>query len=294
MPPPGIDFLMQHDLRRGAIHALTSAAAFSAMGACIKQAAESTPNEVVVFIRCAVSLAILLPWLTRRGGAGIGTQRLGGHVLRAGFGIASMYAFFYAIAHLPLAEAMLLTYSMPLWIPFIAWAWLGERPALVVIPAAIVGLIGIALITRPGLHPVDTFAAMVGALSGLLAACAMVSIRRLTDTEPATRVVFYFALLGTAIATAPLLWAWQAPTPLALLLLIAAGILATLGQLTRAYSCAPAALVGPFTYVTVLLAAGIGWLIWDERLDRWSLLGASLVIATCLMVSVAGRKPTPG
>lgn len=280
---------MHQDLRRGATHALISATAFSIMGACIKQAALSTPNELVVFIRCAVSLAILLPWLTRRGGAGIRTQRLGGHLLRAGFGIASMYAFFYAIAHLPLAEAMLLTYTMPLWIPFIAWLWLRERPSPVVFPAALLGLLGIALITRPGLHPVNTFAAIIGAVSGLLAACAMVSIRRLTDTEPATRVVFYFALLGTAIACVPLLWAWQSPSPPALGLLIAAGALATFGQihLTRAYSCAPAALVGPFTYVSVLLAAGIGWLIWDEQLDRWSLLGAGLVIVTCLMVTLA-------
>lgn len=285
---------MHHDLRRGATHALISATAFSAMGACIKQASADTPNEIVVFVRCAVSLAILLPWLTRRGGVGIRTQRLGGHLLRSGFGIASMYAFFYAIAQLPLAEAMLLTYSMPLWIPFIAWVWLKEHPAPVVIPAAVLGLLGIALITRPGLHPVDTFAAIVGALSGLLAACAMVSIRRLTDTEPATRVVFYFALLGTAIASLPLIWAWQTPSPAALALLIAAGTLATLGQihLTRAYACAPAALVGPFTYVTVLIAAGIGWLIWDERLDRWSLLGAGLVITTCLLVTVAGRRPS--
>ncbi|MES0874195.1 DMT family transporter [Sinimarinibacterium thermocellulolyticum] len=282
---------MHQDLRRGATHALISATSFSIMGACIKQAALTTPNELVVFIRCAVSLVILLPWLTRRGGVGIRTQRLGGHLLRAGFGIASMYAFFYAIAHLPLAEAMLLTYTMPLWIPFIAWLWLRERPALVVFPAALLGLVGIALITRPGLHPVDPFAAIVGAVSGLLAACAMVSIRRLTDTEPATRVVFYFALLGTAIAGVPLLWAWQTPSLPALGLLIAAGALATLGQihLTRAYGCAPAALVGPFTYVTVLLAALIGWLVWGEKLDRWSLLGAALVIATCLLVTLGPR-----
>jgi drug/metabolite transporter (DMT)-like permease len=286
---------MDHDLRRGATHALVSAIAFSLMGACIKQAAQTTPNELVVFVRCAVSLAILLPWLTRRGGVGIRTARPGGHLLRAGFGIASMYAFFYAIAHLPLAEAMLLTYTMPLWIPFIAWFWLRERPSPVVFPAAVLGLVGIALITRPGLHPVDTFAAIVGAVSGLLGACAMVSIRRLTSTEPATRVVFYFALLGTAIASVPLLWAWQMPSLPALGLLVAAGALATFGQihLTRAYTCAPAALVGPFTYVSVLFAAGIGWLIWDERIDRWSMLGAALVIATCLMVTFAGRKPTP-
>lgn len=285
---------MQQDLRRGAVHALLSTAAFAVMGACIKAAAATTPNEVVVFIRCAVGLLILMPILMRRGGAGIRTTRLGGHLLRAGFGIASMYAFFYAIGNLPLAEAMLLTYSMPLWIPFIAWGWIGEKPSAVVFPAAALGLIGIALIVKPGMHPVDTFAAIVGAVSGFLAACAMVSIRRITDTEPPARIVFYFALMGTAIACVPLFWAWEMPSLLALGLLVVTGLSATVGQIqmTRAYALAPAALVGPFTYVTVVLSALLGWWLWDERMDLWSLLGTLLVIGTCVLVSVRPKPAT--
>ncbi|MEQ1438267.1 DMT family transporter [Fontimonas sp. SYSU GA230001] len=282
---------MHDDLRRGALHALIAATAFSVMGVCIKFAARSAPNEVVVFIRCLVSLAILLPWLLRKGGVGIRTARLGGHLWRAGFGILAMYTFFYAIAHLPLAEAILLTYSTPLWIPFIAWAWIGERPAAVAFPAALLGLVGIALIVKPGLHPIDTTAGLVGTASGILAGCAMVSIRRISDTEPPARIVFYFALLGTAIASVPLLWAWTVPAPTTLAWLLGAGLLATVGQihLTRAYGCAPAALISPFTYAAVIISAGLGWLFWDERIDAWSALGALLVAATCVLVSIRGQ-----
>ncbi|QHS09902.1 DMT family transporter [Sinimarinibacterium sp. NLF-5-8] len=278
---------MEYDLRRGALHALASTAAFSIMGACIKVAAATTPNELVVFTRCVVGLLILLPILLRRGGAGIRTQRLGGHLIRAGFGIASMYAFFYAIGNLPLAEAMLLTYSTPLWIPFIAWFWIGEKPPMVVFPAAILGIVGIALIVKPGMHPINTFAAIIGAMSGFFAAGSMVSIRRMTDTEPPARIVFYFALMGTSISAIPLLWAWQTPSLIAVTALLGAGISATLGQIqmTRAYALAPAALVGPFAYVTVILSAGLAWLFWDESLDRWSMLGTLLVVSTCVLVS---------
>lgn len=284
---------MKNDLRRGAGYAIQAAAAFAVTGACIKAAAPTTPNEVVVFVRCAVSLVALLPWMLRLGAGGIRTQKPGGHLLRAGFGVLAMYAFFYAIAHLPLAEAMLLTYSTPLWVPFIAWLWIRERPPWVVVPASLLGLLGIALIVKPGHAQIDWLAGLIGVASGVLAGCAMVSIRRISDTEPALRIVFYFALLSTAISAVPLLWAWQMPSLDAWLLLIGAGLFATVGQLnlTQAYSWAPAARVGPFTYTAVIFSALLAWLIWDEAMDSWSALGALLVIATCVLVS--WRRPEP-
>ncbi len=284
---------MKNDLRRGAQYAVQAAAAFAVTGACIKAAAPSTSNEVVVFVRCAVSLVALLPWMLRLGNGGIRTQKPGGHLLRAGFGVLAMYAFFYAIARLPLAEAMLLTYSTPLWVPFIAWFWIGERPPWVVLPASLLGLLGIALIVKPGSAQIEWLAGLAGVASGVLAGCAMVSIRRISDTEPALRIVFYFALLSTLISAIPLLWAWQTPSPEAWLLLIGAGLFATVGQLnlTQAYGWAPAARVGPFTYTAVLFSAVLAWLLWDEALDRWSIVGALLVIATCVLVS--WRRPEP-
>jgi drug/metabolite transporter (DMT)-like permease len=267
---------MRHDLRLGARHALYAALAFALTGVCVKAASASLPNEVVVFVRCAVALIALTPWVLHQGvRTAIATRRWGGHLVRAGFGVCAMYCFFYAIKHLHLAEAMLLTYSTPLWIPFIAWAWIGERPPWLVFPAIAIGLLGIGFIVQPGQHAVPPLAALVGVASGLFAACAMVGIRRISDTEPAPRIVFYFALLSTAITAVPLAWAWVMPDLRGWSLLIGAGLLATVGQLnlTRAYACAPAALIGPFTYLSVVFSAGLAWLIWDEALNRGSFIG---------------------
>lgn len=284
---------MQNDLRRGAVHAIYAAAAFSLTGICVKAASARSPNEVVVFFRCLVSLLTLAPWLLRRGGSSLRTQRLGGHLWRAAFGVLAMYAFFYAIGRLPLAEAMLLTYSTPLWVPFIAWFWIRERPPAIAFPAALLGLVGIGLIVRPGLREIDWTAGLVGAASGLLAGCAMVSIRRISDTEPAPRIVFYFVAMATAISSVPLLWAWQTPDASTLLLLIGAGVTATVGQLnlTKAYAWAPAALVGPFTYTSVIFSALLAWWLWDERVDALSVAGMLLVVLTCVLVGWR-RSPT--
>lgn len=287
---------MTDNLPRAAGHAVAAAAAFAVVGACIKAASASMPNEVVVFFRNAVALLVLLPWLLKVRIRGLYTQRLGGHLLRAGFGVAAMYCFFYALHHLNLAEAVLLNYSAPLFIPLIAWAWIKETPPWIILPAGVLGLVGIGLIVKPeGTHLISLPAA-VGALSGVLAAAAMVSIRRISRSEPTPRIVFYFSGLATIISAVPLLWAWQTPGPAALLAMIGAGLFATIGQLslTQAYSLAPAARIGAITYCSVIFAALLGWLIWDETPDRRAALGAVLVIGTCILATLRSRaRPNP-
>jgi drug/metabolite transporter (DMT)-like permease len=278
------------DLRRGALFAVLAALSFSLMAAGVKVAARQVPGELIVFFRCAVSLLILLPWLLRQGAGAIRTERLAGHLWRAAFGTCAMYLFFYALAHLHLAEAILLTYSTPLFIPFIAWAWIHEPPPPVIFPAVSLGLIGIVLIARPEAGLTVSPASAAGVLSGVCAAAAMVSIRRIADTEPAPRIVFYFSLLSTLIAAVPLAWGWSPVSGRMLGLLVAVGALATLGQLclTRAYALAPAARIGAFTYVAVVFGGLIGWALWDEQPDAVTVLGMTLVVACCLL---AGWRP---
>lgn len=282
--------------RQGALYAIQAAIAFSVMGALIKAASADMPNEMVVFFRCAVGLVLLTPWVLKQGvREALFTRRWGGHLLRAGFGIIAMYCFFYALGALPLAKAMLLTYSMPLFIPFVAWIWLGEKPTPIVWGAAGLGFIGIALMVDPqGLSGGSLGATLIGVASGFFGAIAMVGIRRISDTEPAPRIVTYFALIATIVSSIPLLWAWATPTAEQWLLMIAAGVMATLGQLamTRAYGCAPAAWVGTFSYASVPVSAGLAWLIWQETLGGRAIVGAVIVISLCVGLSVhAGRKP---
>lgn len=259
------------------------------MGAFAKAAsAAGASNLLLVFTRNVVCVLALLPWVAKHGVSALGTRRFGGHLWRAGFGLAGMATLYYAIAHLTLAEALLLNYASPLFIPFVAWAVLGERPPLVLLPASLIGIAGVLLIVKPTAVSL-TPAAFVGLASGIFAACAMVSLRRISDTEPAARVVFYFGAVGLAVTLPLVLWR-ESPPPLTVLgPIIGTGLFATIGQLqlTKAYAAAPAARIGAVGYSTVIFAGLIGWLVWGEAPDGYSLIGALLVITTCLLASGA-------
>jgi len=258
-----------HDPRRGALYVAISSLLFASMGVCVRTAGHHLPNEMVVFFRNASGLVALTPWLVRhgvgRGVRGLATGCLHLHLVRALSGLAAMYCFFYALARLPLAEAMLFNFTMPLFIPLVAWLWLREPVTPTLAAATLVGFIGVLLILRPTVAGIPP-AAAIGLFSGLFAAVAMVSIRRLTRSEPTTRIVFYFGLIASTVSAVPLLWRWQTPPAALWLPLIASGVLATGGQLllTRAYACAPAAQIGPFVYLAVVFAGVIGWVSWDE------------------------------
>jgi drug/metabolite transporter (DMT)-like permease len=266
---------------------------FASMGAAVKLASAELPSEVVVFFRNLFGLLLLLPWLLRHGPRGLATRHLRWHAVRALAGLSAMYCFFYALAHVPLAEAVLMMLTAPIFLPLTAFLWLGERPAPGVAWAVLVGFLGVALVLRPGFR--DLSPVLVVALAGgALAAVAKTGIRQLTRTEPITRVVFYFALFATLISAIPLAWSWVSPPPAAWGFLVAVGLLATFGQLcmTAAYGLAPAAQIGPLTYTAVVFATAYGWLVWDEPLTALTALGAALVAVAGVLTGRA--RVTPG
>jgi len=283
------------NLPRGALLMLASGLLFATMGALIKSVSVSLPNEMVVFFRSLIGLFALTPWLMHHGPRYFATHKLGAHLLRALTGLAAMYCFFYALGHLPLAEAVLLNYSAPLFIPLAALLWAGEGFSRKLWWPIGIGFVGIALILKPGLE-LFTPVALIGVASGVLSALAMAGIRRLTSTEPATRIVFYFSLTATLVSSVPLLWRWQMPDPALWVKLIAIGALATSAQLlmTRAYAHAPAAQVGPFSYGIVVFAGLFGWALWGELPDLLSLTGVLLVAgAGILTIRLVGRNAIP-
>jgi len=258
----------------------------------VKVAAADLPIEVVVFFRNAVAMAFLLPWLLiRHRNLSLKTSCPHMHLLRAVAGLGAMYCFFIALKLLRLADAMLLCYTLPIFIPIIEWFWLKEPVSRQTKIAVIVGFIGIALILKPG-SGLFQAAGLVGLASGLLAALAMVGIRRMTVTEPVARVVFYFTTFGTLVSSVPLVWAWETPGGHLLWALCAMGILAIMAQmcLTKGYSLAPAGQVGPFNYGNVVFAAFLGWLIWGETLDGLTLAGAVLTCSAGIIATYHSER----
>ena len=278
--------------RQAASLLLASSLLFAWIGAIIKLVSAEVPSPMVVFFRSFFGLLALSPWLLRGGMRALRTPYPRQQVTRALAGLAAMYCFFYAIANLPLAEAVLLNYSSPLFIPVIAWAWLDEPMPQRIGWAVGAGFLGISLILKPGVGFFSP-AAVVGVCSGVLTAVAMVSIRGLARFEPTTRIVFYFCSVCSVASAVPLLWTWHTPSPRVFFLLLVIGSLATCGQLllTRAYALAPAARIGPFTYSTVVFAALLGWGLWGEVPDAFSAVGAVLVfVAGVLAIRSLGPR----
>lgn len=283
----------ESNLRRGALYIVSAAAVFASMSAVLKAVQTTLPDTMIVFLRNFFSLLFMLPWLVRIGVRGLRTDAFRLHLQRALVGLGGMYCFIYAIGALNLAEAVLLNHTATLFIPFLAWWWLGERVPLTIAAAISVGFTGVIFILKPGSGIVST-GALIGLASGFFSAVAMVTIRRNARTEPYTRIVFYFFVLGTLLSAIPLFWTWQTPSWREFTVMAIAGGLATGGQLliTRGYASAPAAQIGPFTYSTVLFAALFGWAFWNEAPDGWSLLGAALIIAGgALAMYFSARAP---
>jgi len=273
----------------GALFVLSASFMFAVMGALVKVVSTSLTNDMVVFFRNLCALVFILPWIWyRRPHDGIKTALFQLHLIRSLAGLGAMYCFFYAIDQLQLSEACLLIATTPLFIPVIAYVWIREPVARKVRGAIIIGFIGIVLILKPGLEVFQPVT-IVGLASGVLAALAMVSIRRMSTSEPTIRIVFYFTVLSTLISAVPLIWSWQSPQPRIWWLLILIGLLAAVGQilLTKGYSLAPAAQVGPFTYGNVVFATLFGWIFWGESLDTMTWVGAVLI---CIAGIIAARR----
>ena len=276
----------------GAWSIIAAALMFACMGALIKIVSASLSNETIVFFRNLFSLGFTFPWLI--GGRGIDqlkTRCFHLHLVRCMTGLGAMYCLFYAVAHLKLSEAVLLSLTNPLFIPLIAFIWIGEMPLKRAWGAILIGFAGIALILRPGPGIMD-INSLVGLMAGVCIAFEMVTIRRMSSTEPAVRIVFYFVLLSTLISAIPLLWAGRIPSPHEWLYLLLVGLSATVGQffMAKGYSLAPAAHVSPFSYGTVLFAALLGRIFWNEALDAAGWAGTALICGGGVL-TIHGAKP---
>lgn len=269
--------LYRQNLLLGALLILLAELMFATMGAGVKMVTAELPSEMAVFMRNAVGLLLMTPLVWRGSPGLLRTGIFHIHLLRALAGVSAMYCFFYALAHLHLADGMLLKMTAPLFMPLIAWAWLGESLRRIILLAVAVGFAGVILV----LNPEGEFnrVALVGLMGGVLASLAKVSLRRLGRSEPSVRVVFYFALLSTLVSAIPMLWHWRQPDAAQWGLFALVGLAGTLGQLllTRGYAVAAAASVSPFTYSSVLFGAAYGYLFWGETLSLQFVAGALLI-----------------
>lgn len=271
-----------------------SAFAFAAMSALVKLAAERLPSQEIVAARAAISLGLSLALLRRAGVRPLLGRRRGLLLLRGLFGFTALSCVYYAIAHLPLAEATVLQYLHPVFTAVLAAALLREAVGRRWLSGSLLSLLGVLLIVRPGpltagSWGLDPFAAAVGVAGALASACAYVTVRRLARDEHPLVIVLYFPLV-TLPATLPGLvrhGLW--PEGLEWLWLGGVGVFAQLGQvwLTRGLQHEPAGRATGLAYLQVVFAGVLGAALFQEVPTPLALVGALLVFAGAFVV---GRK----
>ncbi|MFN3907305.1 MAG: DMT family transporter [Acinetobacter junii] len=275
-----------------AISCLTiSAFLFSIMGICIRYASQTVDNYTIVFFRNFVGLMLFLPFIMKQGTSFVKTEKLWMHTWRSLVGLAAMYGFFYAIAHLKLSNAMVFTYSSPIFIPLIAWLFLKERITKAMLMAAALGFLGVFCVAKPD-QGLWNWVSAIGIASSLLASMAFVTVRALTKTEPPERIVFYFCLIGSLLSAIPMFWVWRPYALKELFFLIAAGILANVSQIfmSHAYRLAPAGQIAPINYMAIIFAGVWGFFLWQETPDFYSLFGFGLILLAIILCSPLSQR----
>jgi drug/metabolite transporter (DMT)-like permease len=271
---------------------LAAVIALTFMFAIVKQMVMELPVFVVAIMRTAFALVLLLPWMIRVGPQGLKTNRLWAHAFRAFLGISAFVCVVYALSKLLMADAIVLAFTSPLWSIIVSTVILGEIAGPRRIAATLVGFIGVLLIVRPqgGIEP----ATLVALGSALLTSLAMITMKRLSATEPPTRIVFYFFVFATLILLIPAILTWQTPTPVQWAWLFGAGLLGALGQdwLARAYDAAEVTIIAPLDFLRLPISAVLGFALFDEIPDRLTILGMLIIIAASLYI--ARRETRPG
>lgn len=276
---------------------------FATMGVGVKVAAESFNVTELVFYRGLISVVFMMV-VMRTQGVPLRTPFPAMHAWRAVVGTLSLGAWFYAIAHLPLATAMTLNYMSGVWIAaFIVGGALfygnaqAQGPLLATVLA---GFAGVVMTLRPTLDQNQLFAGVIGLLSGLGAALAYMQVTALGRLgEPAGRTVFYFAVGSVAAGAVGIVFTgftpWDRITWQAATWLLPIGILASLGQwcMTRAYSHGSTLVVANLQYSGIVFAAIYSLLLFGDKIPLIGWVGIVVIVASGIAATALRSRAVP-
>ena len=267
---------------------------FAVMGLFVKLGAQhGFSSAELVFYRSFIGLLVIYAIVRQRGFV-LRTQHFRSHVYRGLSGFVALMLYFYAIARLPLATAVTLNYTSPLFLAVLATWVLKESVSRWVMGAVVAGFVGVALLLRPSLQSDALFAGFLGLASGAFASVAYLNVKQLGQLgEPDWRVVFYFTLISTVGAAAWMLVntfhpiSWEGAG-----IIVGLGTSATLAQLamTRAYQEGQTLVVGSLAYSTVVFASLLGVVVGDETLGAASWFAISIIIASGIVATLAAPR----
>jgi drug/metabolite transporter (DMT)-like permease len=246
----------------------------------------------IMEMRSVLGFVLLWPLLHASGGlAAMRTRRIGRHIARNTAHYAAQFGWFFALTLIPIAQVVAIEFTMPIWTALLAVAFLGERLGAARIVAVALGLIGVAVIVRPGLEHVDP-GQLIALAAAVGFAISIILVKSLTATESVVSIIFWMLVVQSAIGLVPAALVWRTPTAAVWPWI---GVIALCGTyshycLTQALRHADAMVIVPMDFLRVPLTAIAGWLVYNERIDLFTVLGAGLILVANLLNL---RRPIP-
>jgi drug/metabolite transporter (DMT)-like permease len=261
-------------------------------------AGRETTRELNVFqimeVRSVLGFLMLYPLVRLGGGfAAMRTSRPLQHIGRNLVHYAAQLGWFFALTLIPLGQVVSIEFTMPIWTAILATSFLGERLTGRKILAIVLGLVGVAVIVRPGTREINP-----GQLIALAAAVgfgiSIAMMKSLTRTEQTVAIVFWMLVVQSAAGFFPAIHLWQWPSTYAWCWIVAIAFCGTFSHfcMARAMLYADATIVVPMDFLRVPLTASAGWLLYAERLDIYTVFGAALIL-TGNLLNLKTTDPAP-
>jgi drug/metabolite transporter (DMT)-like permease len=246
----------------------------------IRLLGKAIPVYEIIFVRGLVSVALFSPWFIRNGPQALATRRLGFLLLRGAITSLGLVTWFYALANMPFAEAVALHFTLPLFGIVLAMVFLKETVNRHRGAAAITGFLGTLIILRPGLEAFNPIALVVLA-SAIAYAGSSVMTKSLVRTESSAAIVFNVNAFTAVAFAVPSIFMWVSPTSSQWMMLIGIAVLNVAAQncLNRSYAAADASYVLPFDFLRLPLSVMAGVLLFSEKPDLWTIVGAIVILA---------------
>jgi len=264
---------------------LLSILLFSLMDANVKWLGASYPTAQIMFFRCSVALVPVLVIIAMRGGIGVlRTSQKKLHLLRSLMGISAMGLAFYAFSLMPLAEAVAIMHTTPLFITALSVLLLRERVGIRRWSAVFIGFIGMLLVVRPGAGVLES-GSLYMLMAAFLIGCTSIVIRHLGKIDDPVCITFYFTVTGVILSLfGMLLQGWETPLAKDLALLVLVGLLGGMAQylMTLSYQHMELGIVAPLKYLTIVFSGGIAYLVWGEIPDVQTVFGIGIISLTGL------------
>lgn len=266
---------------------------FACMGVCVKLGSSIFSTGELVLYRGLIGVALMASVAGLRG-IPLATPNWRLQLSRGVSGSIALMCYFFALGILPLASAVTLSYTSPIFVALLLVFWFGEPVRRGAFAAILLGFAGIVLLLQPTLQPEQWAGASAGLGGGLLASLAYLSVRELGRAgEPEVRTVFWFSSITTLLA---LPWAlvggFHVPDLRSALILLGVGLFGGAAQLamTRSYRYGRTVVSANLSYSTVVFSSLFGVVLWNEVLPVQAWAAIALIIASGVMVSLATAR----